>query len=268
MANAFTFYVGTNNPGWLWGKPNRHPLFVSVRRISKYKTLRPANVNWCLDSGGFTELSMFGKWQTSATQYLEAIERIVDTSSNLQWASPQDWMCEPQMIQRTGFSVETHQHLTCENFCELQSLRPAVRIIPVLQGWHPNDYLTHFEMYGAYGVDLTQHETVGMGSFCRRANVQGVRELVIELKHRNVRMHGFGLKKDGLRLFGEHLQSSDSMAWSLTGRIAGRKGLYLCDRVDHKAKSCGDCHTWAMKWADDVKGTKQRGQMLLWEIAS
>lgn len=266
--DEFTFYVGTNNPSWLWGKPNRHPLFVSVRRINAYVSLRPANIEWCLDSGGFTELTMYDEWRTSPEQYVESISRIVEQSSGLRWASPQDWMCEPHMLKKTGKTVEEHQHLTCENFCTLQGLNPGARIIPVLQGWAPDDYLRHYEMYRNYGVILEDHETVGMGSFCRRANVAGVRELVVELSSRGVRMHGFGLKKDGLVLFRDHLRSSDSMAWSLTGRIEGRKGRYLCGAVTHRAKTCGDCHDWAMLWADEVANTRQRGQMLLTEASN
>ena len=261
----FTFYVGTNNPSWLWGKPNRHPLFVSVRRLDRYASLKPANTTWCLDSGGFTELTMFDGWRTSPAQYVDSISRIVEQSTGLQWASPQDWMCEPHMLKKTGKTIEQHQHLTCENFCTLQGLRPAARIIPVLQGWASEDYLRHYEMYAQYGITLAEHKTVGMGSVCRRANVSGIRELVIELSRRGVKMHGFGLKKDGLKLFREHLCSSDSMAWSLTGRFEGRKGRYLCGVAPHRAKTCGDCHRWAMMWADDVANTQQQGQLLLTE---
>jgi len=261
----FTFYVGTNNPSWLWNKPNQHPLFVSVRRINGYKTLKQANTAWCLDSGGFTELSMFDEWRTTPQEYVDSIERIVEQIGSLVWASPQDWMCEPHMVKKTGKTVEQHQHLTCENFCILQDLKPSARIVPVLQGWEPSDYFKHFDLYRSYGVDLIEHETVGMGSFCRRANVNGVRELVVEMKRRGVDMHGFGLKTDGLRLFRNHLQSSDSMAWSFTARAAGWQGQYLCGAITHRAKSCGDCHAWAMKWADKVVATQQTGQMLLAE---
>jgi len=250
--SPFTFYVGTNNPSWLWGKPSQHPLFISVRRINKYKKLKKTNVSWCLDSGGFTELTMFNEWRTTPSEYVDSLQRIVSDIGGLVWASPQDWMCEPHMIKNTGKSINEHQHLTCQNFCEIQQLNPPARVIPVLQGWNPDDYITHFDMYKTYGINLVEYETVGMGSFCRRASVAGVKELVQELSGRGVKMHGFGLKKDGISLFGEHLQSSDSMAWSMTGRIAGWRNEYLCGRTDHKAKSCGDCHTWAMMWADKI----------------
>ena len=259
------FYCGTNKPYWLWKKTPRHKLFVSIRSLRNYKNYKPSNVDWCLDSGGFTELTKFGQWTTSPGQYVDEINRVQSEIGRLVWASPQDWMCEPHMLKKTNLSVETHQHLTCQNFCELKDLGQELPIIPVLQGWSPADYLSHVEMYKTYGVNLAEFPTVGLGSFCRRANVMGVRELVVELKTLGLSMHGFGLKKDGLKLFGNHLKSCDSMAWSLTARVAGWRGLYLCGTPHTNAKSCADCFEWAMKWSDDVATTKQRGQMLLLE---
>jgi hypothetical protein len=259
----FTFYLGTNKANWLWGKPSRHPLFVSIRTINRIKS-RPIAINdWCCDSGGFTELSLYDKWVTTPEQYVDDLYSAMSIG-RMVWASPQDWMCEPHMIDKTGLNVEKHQQLTCENFATLQQIAPDLPIIPVLQGWQPDDYRTHFAMYERYGVNLRNYRTVGLGSFCRRANVSGVRELVIDLHNERLKLHGFGLKKDGLALFGDHLVSSDSMAWSLTGRIAGRKNINLCG-ASHRAKGCGDCWEWAQTWADRVATTQQTANPLLWE---
>jgi hypothetical protein len=259
----FAFYLGTNKANWLWGKPSRHPLFVSIRTINRIKS-RPIAINdWCCDSGGFTELSLYDKWVTTPEQYVDDLYSAMSIG-RMVWASPQDWMCEPHMLNKTGFTVEKHQHLTCSNFARLRQLAPDVPIIPVLQGWEPDDYRRHVDMYGQYGIRLRDYSTVGLGSFCRRANVNGVRELVIELKAEQLKLHGFGLKKDGLTLFRDHLVSSDSMAWSFTGRIAGRQGIHLCGRP-HRAKGCGDCWDWAQTWADRVAATQQTAHPLLWE---
>ena len=258
FVDRFKFYVGTNNPSWLWGKPNTVPLFVSARRIRRYKKLKKANISWACDSGGFTELSLFDRWVTSPEQYVDELFNIQDQVGSMDWASPQDWMCEPHMLEKTGKTVDEHQHLTCENFLVLERLGVGLPIIPVLQGWQPDDYRTHVDMYLSYGVDLRDYPTVGMGSFCRRANVKGVKQLVEDLSAYGLKMHGFGLKKDGLKLFKNHLVSSDSMAWSLTARFAGRKGEYLCGVPHSRAKTCGDCHHWAMMWAHEVQSTKQR----------
>jgi hypothetical protein len=79
-------------PSWLLKDELRDiPLFVSHRRLDRYRTLKPAITDWALDSGGFTELSMFGEWRTKPSQYVTAIRRYVDQIGRLQWASPQDW---------------------------------------------------------------------------------------------------------------------------------------------------------------------------------
>lgn len=265
LVNNFKFYLGTGNPSWLWGKPNTHPLFVSARRIRRYKTLKPANVSWSCDSGGFTELSMFDKWVTTPEQYVDELYRMQAEIGLMDWASPQDWMCEPHMIAKTGKTVEEHQQLSCLNFVRLRQLGPDLPIIPVLQGWQPDDYRNHVDMYKSYGVELRDYSTVGLGSFCRRANVSGVRELVVDLAQDGLKLHGFGLKQDGLKLFKNHLVSSDSMAWSFTARIAGWKNVYLCGVPHVKAKNCNECHVWATMWADGVLETEQTSNLLLWE---
>lgn len=169
----------------------------------------------------------------------------------LDWAAQQDWMCEPHMLKKTGKTVEEHQHLTCENYCLLSEIAPDLPIVPTLQGWEPDDYKKHVDMYSSYGVDLRDNQLVGLGSFCRRANVAGVKELVCDLHGYGLKMHGFGLKKDGIVLFGDKLTSSDSMAWSLWGRLDGAKGIKLCGK-DHVAKTCSSCWDWAQIWAGRV----------------
>lgn len=59
------FYLGTHRPAWL-GQMDI-PLFVSDHTLSQVKNLPRALGPWALDSGGFTELDMHGKW-TSTSQ--------------------------------------------------------------------------------------------------------------------------------------------------------------------------------------------------------
>jgi len=252
----FTFYLGTHVPNWLWRTDVRHPLFVSNRTLGRYKKLKKANVRWCLDSGGFTELGMFGTWLTTPYQYVQNVFRYWDEVGSMDWASPQDWMCEPQMLKKTGKTVKEHQHLTCHNFVLLRQLAPDMPIIPVLQGWMPDDYLQHAKMYSEYGVGLNEEPTVGVGSVCRRAKVDGMKQIFDDLSNDGLRLHGFGLKKDGIKLFGDSLQSSDSMAWSFGARMAGRKGVYSCGTKHDTTKNCANCIDWAQMWADKVLTTR------------
>ena len=240
------FYLGTHRPYWLWlNDPPRHPLFVSHRTLGDYKKLRQATADWALDSGGFTELSMFGSWRTTATDYVAAVRRYRDEIGRLAWAAPQDWMCEPFMVAKTGLSVAEHQRRTVDNLLELRALAPDLPFIPVLQGWEPGDYLDHVEQYVDAGVDPTTEATVGIGSVCRRAHLDEMAALIVRLHDDGIRLHGFGIRADGVQRYGWAMQSSDSLAWSYAGRKRGR----VCGG-QHKAKSCGNCLVWAQMWAD------------------
>jgi hypothetical protein len=68
------FYLGTHLPNWL-GKVTI-PLFVSRRTLAPRRTLPRALGPWALDSGGFTELAMYGRWTVPATQYVAEVRRF------------------------------------------------------------------------------------------------------------------------------------------------------------------------------------------------
>lgn len=213
---ACTFYLGTHQPTWL-GRV-RFPLFVSHRRLTRYRTLPVARNHWALDSGAFSELSLHGAWRLTVTTYVAAVRRYRDEITHLAWAAPQDWMCEPIILSRTGLSVAEHQRRTVSNFVQLRNLAPDLPIIPVLQGWRLDDYLTCAKLYAKAGVDLHREHLVGLGSVCRRQATNEIELLVRRLHHLGLRLHGFGVKTGGLGRYGQYLASADSMAWSLRGR--------------------------------------------------
>ena len=70
---TLAFWLGTHEPSWL--RRTDVPLFVSTRRLQRLRRLPSAVGPWALDSGGFTELSMFGEWQTSPAQYAAHVRR-------------------------------------------------------------------------------------------------------------------------------------------------------------------------------------------------
>ncbi|HEY2957670.1 MAG TPA: hypothetical protein VGM21_05615, partial [Actinomycetota bacterium] len=137
--NGGGFYLGTHQPAWLARVDV--PLMVSHRTLSGRGRLPRARCRWALDSGGFTELSLFGRWQTSPAAYADAVARYAEEIGALAWASPQDWMCEPAMLARTGLSVAEHRAATVDNYCTLRQLAPGLPFIPVVQGWRLSDYL-------------------------------------------------------------------------------------------------------------------------------
>ena len=130
------------------------PMFISHRTLLKYKKLQPSLTEWCLDSGGFSELTLYNEWRTTPGEYIKAIRRYQDEIGKLNWAAPQDWMCEPFMNEKTGKSVEEHQKLTVENYLELKHRADDLPIIPVIQGWSLDDYLRCVDMFMQAGIDL------------------------------------------------------------------------------------------------------------------
>jgi hypothetical protein len=238
------FYLGAHHPNWLTFA--EFPLFVSRRRLQMYKVLPKANRKWALDSGGFTELQMHGRWTLSASDYVALARRYRDEIGHMEWAAPQDWMCEPFMLEKTKSTVESHQRRTVRNYVGLMEMAPDIPWIPVLQGWLPSDYMRCIDLYSQYRVDLTKCPTVGVGSICRRQGEVRIAMLLDELARHGLRLHGFGIKLKGLELAANSLHSADSMAWS----YAARRQPTMCGSKTHK--NCANCYTYAKEWRDKV----------------
>jgi hypothetical protein len=249
-----TFYLGTHLPSWLATAGVR--LFVSHRRLAGRRQMPRAIAPWALDSGGFTELSMYGGWQTSPRDYVAAVRRYRDEIGLMDWAAPQDWMCEPIMLQRTGLSVLEHQERTVANFLELRGLAPDLPFVPVLQGWTLDDYLRHVEMYDCAGVDLRAERRVGLGTVCRRQATHEISVLVRTLARFGMRLHGFGVKASGFAGCAEHLASCDSLAWSYDARRS--TPLPGCTH-----KNCANCMRYALLWRERMVGRLARVQLAL-----
>jgi hypothetical protein len=156
-------------------------------------------------------------------------------------------MCEPLIRARTGLSVAAHQERTVDNFLRLRALAPDLPIAPVVQGWTPFEYVRHAEQYAARGVDLRREPRVGVGTVCRRQGMAVAGQIVALLASDGLRLHGFGVKKTGLRAFGAGLVSSDTLAWSYAARrnppLAGCVGRHI---------NCANCPTYALEWRADL----------------
>lgn len=220
---------------------------VSQRTLAGVKNLPRARAPWLLDSGAFTEVAKNGRHTTPPHEYAKIIRRCVEDIGNLVWAAPQDWMCEPHILKRTGYRVEDHQHLTVDNFCHLRELAPDLPIIPVLQGWTLADYQRCIRMYGYAGVDLSAEPVVGIGSVCRRQSTRDIMDIIGGVAAEGLPLHGFGVKTKGLALIGKYLFSADSMAWSFNARkhppLPGHETRH---------KNCANCLPWALRWRHNV----------------
>ena len=250
-------YLGTHRPTWL-ALPGP-ALMVSLNTLPNHPAWR-AQVPWFLDSGGFTELQKYGRWRTTADQHIIRSRHAMKIG-RLVYASPQDWMCEPIVINGgttptglkfagTGLSVLEHQQRTVANLLDLRRFGADVPWVPVLQGFTIDEYHHCADMYEAAGVRLVDEPLIGLGSVCRRQAMGEATEIVQSLAQRGYRLHGFGFKQDGIEACWPWLESVDSMAWSYNARAEGRKGV-TCGRPNGRGgtvKSCGNCRHYALEW--------------------
>lgn len=235
------FFLGTHHPSWL--ERTDVPLFLSTRRLAERKSLPVARGPVAIDSAGYSELSMFGNWRTTARQYVADVRRYRDQIGTVAWAAIQDWMCEPWVLAKTGLSVQAHQALSVASLLELRDRAPEIAWTPVLQGQVTADYLRHVDGYAHYGIDLRAEALVGVGSVCRRQATYEALEVCRTLSRLGLRLHGFGVKMKGILGLAHHLVSADSMAWSFNAR---RKQRSACGSTRHK--NCANCLVYALDW--------------------
>lgn len=251
------FWLGAHHARWL--ATAGVPLCVSRRTLASRRTLPRAAWPWMLDSGGFTELSLHGAWTVSAEQYAAEVRRFANRIGLMAWAAPQDWMCEPQILAKTGLTIAEHQSRTVGNLLDLRALAPDLPIIPVLQGWTLADYERCIRLYERAGVDLIAEPLVGVGSICRRQSTGEAAAILTTLASHGIRLHGFGVKIDGLARAADALVSADSLAWS-----RGARSSPPMDGCTHK--SCSNCLRSALTWRERVLATLDRPRQLALEL--
>jgi hypothetical protein len=220
---------------------------VSHRRLTGRRGLPRAVTGWFLDSGGYSELSLYGRWRTTEHAYVAAVRRYTDEIGHLELAAQQDWMTESSVRSRTGLSIRAHQRRTVSNYLRLRELAPDISFVPVLQGDSVTDYQRCADMFEHAGIDLAAAPRVGVGSVCRRQRSPIVEQIMRSLAARGLRLHGFGVKTGGLARYADALASSDSMAWSLRGRhVPG------CS-PGHRSES--NCLRFALSWYQQIQAT-------------
>jgi hypothetical protein len=71
-------------------------------------------------------------------------------------------------------------------------------------------------MFGEAGIDLGNYPSVGVGSVSRRQHTEEIRELLEALRDRDpeVPLHGYDVKTQGLRIYGDLFASADSLGSS------------------------------------------------------
>lgn len=260
------FFLGTHHAHWLRDERfDGVPLFISRRQLAGYAKLPGAATDFALDSGGFTELQMHGRWSMTVYEYAEEVQRYVrHYGRRLQWVAPQDWMCEKIVLaggkgaggivfKGTGLTVEEHQRRTVINFVQLRSLLREL-VVPVLQGWTTMDYWRCQSLYADAGVDLAQHPIVGVGTVCRRQSTNEATQIMQTLAVDGLRLHGFGFKKAGLANCHTFMASADSTAWSY-----GARKRILLPGHDKPGPgrprghiNCANCAEYALQWRREL----------------
>lgn len=245
------FFVGGDVAALSWG----FPVMVSHGRLRKRTHLPKATADWICDSRGFSELSQYGRWTIGAREYVAALRRYAREIGRLLWASPQDWMVEDEILAKTGLTIGEHQKRTVESVLLLRELLAGdVHVIPVIQGQTLEHYLDCIRLYAAHGIDLTAEPVVGIGSVCRRQSAAEIGYIVAAITEMGIKLHGFGVKTDGLADYGPLLFSADSFAWS----YGARRRIGPCPHglVKHEA----NCPEWARQWRDNVLAAQGRAE--------
>lgn len=256
------FYLGSPDVRWL--EKANVPLFYAV---AAFKTELPrAIAPWSLDSGAYTELSKHGHWRMTPEQYVVRVREIRDHVGMMDFACTQDWVCAPPVMKKTGLTVLDHQFNTAMNYLDLLELAPEIPWMPTLQGWAGEEYEQHVDVYTGLGVDLAELPLVGIGSVASRQEDPLVGRVVRHLKAMGIKLHGFGVKKQGLKMYGDALASSDSQAWSFDARFSFRvnplkktqRGGPALDecleeylRGEHPP-SCSSCMRFALHWREAI----------------
>jgi hypothetical protein len=155
-------------------------------------------------------------------------------------------MCEPWILEKTGLTIEEHQRRTVESLRRLRELAPSIRWVPVVQGWEISDYVRHVEMYREAGFALEEEPVVGVGSVCRRQGTHEGAAIMRTLSKMGLNIHAFGIKTQGLAMFGDRITSADSMAWSY---VARKRNIRL---PGCKHKTCSNCFDFAMQWQAEL----------------
>ncbi|MGW0794027.1 deazapurine DNA modification protein DpdA family protein [Streptomyces sp. NPDC002692] len=259
------FYLTTHKRHWL--RLTNVPLFLKSEHFDRARKWDEAQGPYAIDSGGFTELKDRGTWTRSPRQYVTDLRRIWEHVGPYDWAAPQDWMCERAIIHGgtfggqhfigTHLSVAEHQRRTVNNFLELRSLAPDLRIAPVIQGDTVPAYEHCVELYEKAGVDLRAEPVVGLGSVCRLQSTRQGAAIVTAMAAHGFKLHGFGFKILGLERVGHLLASADSAAWS----SHARRRLPL---PGHPHKNCANCIDYALLWRERViRAIPTHHQMLL-----
>lgn len=243
-------WIGAQEPSWLWREDADGRYMLSGARAIERHGGRPwprATVPVMWDSGAYIHLKQHGRWTWPAHDYAAYTMRACRGLGTVRHIAPQDWMCETEILLKTHAhelrshakadqqawlaarrdeAVLSHQRRTVASFIFLRATCRGYPIMPVLQGYHPHEYLRCAQLYRDLGVDLDSEEMIGVGTICRRPKAIEIRNTLAAVAdglggEAGDHLHAFGVKSDAAfnaALDSGALHSTDSMAWSSRAR--------------------------------------------------
>jgi hypothetical protein len=175
----------------------------------------------CLDSAGFVAAVKYRGFDWTVEEYAN-----LAATFPWRWAASMDWCVEPEVA---GNEATVHDRISgtvrLNYACRTAFLDRGIgdRLMPVVQGWAPIDYLRCIDRMGDL---LTGAKVVGIGSMCRRS-LHGPRGILAvldalesEFRGTATQFHLFGLKSDGMEAVRAHprVASVDSQAYGVRAR--------------------------------------------------
>lgn len=249
----------------------RHISWVDKYFMMSYARLKnrksainpPSNLEWIMDSSGFSEIHKNGRYTFTTEEYEKSILLHMPN-----WFANMDWMCEQSALAKSGKTVAEHQELTTENHVILQdwAKENGMGFMGVVQGYAKSDYISHIDSLKERGLIC---EYIGIGSICRRSQDYNIFNIVNTVKEELpswVKLHLFGVKNSifNHKLFTSDLAySCDSMAWSYLGAMnksqVGRRCNFFSNIIcDKNYKWCNNCEMAFRKWMSKLDfGSKQ-----------
>ena len=194
---------------------------LSLNRI-EHRTSDFRVNNWILDSGAFTRIAS-SRGHLPVEDYARQAARWASCGT-LDAVVTQDYMCEPHILDLTGLTVPQHQQLSTENFLALRELVPHLYVMPVIQGYTPEEYADHVNHLSPH---LPEQAWTGVGSLCKRqGSPSRISAIITAIKNvrPDLKLHGFGLKTTALCRadIWHRFHSVDSAAWSYAARRRGQ----------------------------------------------
>lgn len=177
------------------------------------------------DCGGFVATFKWGCYRYGAAEYVDWLNSWARWP---QWAATMDYCCEDEITSGKSGIVRERQSKTTEMAYHFWNTYRDCgwQWTPTIQGWDASDYEQHAaelapliaEMKAHYGNDFR----VGIGTLCRRASVEQIREVVRAVADvlPDTNFHLWGIKLGAIQAgLPISVISVDSAAWhGLFGR--------------------------------------------------